>query len=181
MGLAPSLLYLDAWDAETGLLRVVVETPRGSRNKYKYDERLGMFILHKVLPLGMVFPMDFGFIPSTKGDDGDPLDVLLLMDEPAFCGCVSPARLIGVIEAEQTADGETLRNDRLIAVPELHFGPHMAKTLKELGAPRLQEIEDFFVFYNREEGREFKALGRHGPKHAEKLVEEGMTKFRGKG
>ena len=72
--------------------------------------------MSKVLPLGASFPFDFGFIPSTKGEDGDPLDVLVLTEEPAFVGCVLPALLIGVLEAEQTEKGETVRNDRLVAV-----------------------------------------------------------------
>jgi len=107
---------LPAVDPDTGRLNVVVDTPRGCRNKYKFDEQDGQWRLSKVLPPGMSFPYDFGFIPSTRGEDGDPLDVLLLMDEPAFLGCVVPARLIGVIEAEQTEEGTTVRNDRLVAV-----------------------------------------------------------------
>ena len=83
---------LPVWDPETGLLNVVVDTPKGSRNKYKYDEKTHAWRLSKVLPLGALFPFDFGFIPSTKGGDGDPLDVLVLTEESAFVGCVLPAR-----------------------------------------------------------------------------------------
>src|SRR3982750_3841183 len=79
---------------------VVVETPKGSHNKYQFDPALGGFILKGVLPEGMSFPYDFGFLPSTLGEDGDPLDVLVLSDEPAFCGCVVPARLIGIRSEE---------------------------------------------------------------------------------
>ena len=101
----------------SGDLHVIIETPKGSRNKFKYDEAHGLFKLGGVLPAGAVFPFDFGFVPTTLGGDGDPLDVLLLMDEPAFAGCLVAARLIGVIEAAQTEeDGTTERNDRLIAV-----------------------------------------------------------------
>src|SRR5579871_6578732 len=107
---------LQARDKSSGLFQVVIETPRGHRNKFKYEEKLGLFTLHKVLPLGASFPFDFGFIPATRGQDGDPLDVLVLMDEPTFPGCVVTSRLIGVLEAEQTEDGETVRNDRLIAM-----------------------------------------------------------------
>jgi inorganic pyrophosphatase len=85
------------------------------------------------------------------------------------------------VEAEQTEDGKTIRNDRLIAVPELQFGPHMARSLKELGEERIREIERLFVSYNREEGREFKPIGRHGPKRAAKLIEEGGRRFREEG
>jgi inorganic pyrophosphatase len=68
-------------------LTVIIETPKGSRNKYAYDPKERIYGLRKVLPAGMAFPYDFGFVPSTIADDGDPLDVLVLMDEPAFPGC----------------------------------------------------------------------------------------------
>src|SRR5207248_11642367 len=86
---------------EGTLLNVVIETPRDCRNKYKYDEQYGLFKIRKVLPAGSAFPYDFGFIPNTLADDGDPLDVLLLMDEPAYPGCLIQARVLGLIEAEQ--------------------------------------------------------------------------------
>src|SRR5437588_699981 len=93
--------HLEARDPASGLVHVVIDTPRGSRNKFKYDEKLGLFRLSKVLPLGSCFPYDFGFIPSTRAGDGDALDVLVLMDEPAFTGCLLRVRLIGVLQAEQ--------------------------------------------------------------------------------
>ena len=90
---------LPSFDKESGDLNVVSETPKGCRNKYAFEPDLGLFVLKKVLPAGSVFPFDFGFVPSTKGEDGDPLDILVLMDEPAFCGCLVPSRLVGLIEA----------------------------------------------------------------------------------
>jgi inorganic pyrophosphatase len=168
-------LQVRAPDSE--LVRVVIETPRGSRNKFKYDEELGVFVLDKVLPLGAVFPFDFGFLPSTRGEDGDPLDVLVLLEEAIFPGCVVPARLIGLLEAEQTERGKTVRNDRLVALPETRYNRPGIGSLKELGGQQLDEIEQFFVSYNRQEGREFKPLGRHGPKKAHAAVEEGMRNF----
>ncbi len=95
-------------DPEDGTLNVIVETPKGSRNKFKFDEAHGLYKLGGVLPAGMSFPYDFGFIPSTKGEDGDPVDVLLLMDEPAFPGCLVSARLIGVIARFATLGPETV-------------------------------------------------------------------------
>jgi len=92
-------------DKKDGTLQVIVETPKGSRNKFAFDPDQGIFALKKVLPAGMVFPYDFGFLPQTIADDGDPIDVLLLMDEPAFPGCAVRAVLIGVIEGEQV-DGK---------------------------------------------------------------------------
>lgn len=161
---------------EDGSLNAVIETPKGSRNKFKWDEERGLFKLSGVLPMGAVFPFDFGFIPNTRGQDGDPLDVLLLMDEPAFAGCLVSARLIGVIEAEQTErDGRSERNDRLIAVAKEARTDREVQTLEDLSALRLEEIEHFFVSYNQIRGKEFKPLGRFGPNRAQKLLEEGIA------
>src|SRR5690349_2379438 len=103
-------------DTDGSIIQVVIETPKGCQNKYKFDPKLRSFKLSKVLPNGMLFPYDFGFVPSTEAEDGDPIDVLLLMDAPAFPGCVVESRLIGVIEGEQSENGKTERNDRLLAI-----------------------------------------------------------------
>ena len=95
-------------------VRVVIESPQGARHKLKYDPTTEAFELKKTLPAGMAFPFDFGFIPSTLGGDGDPLDSLVLMEKESFVGCLIGVRVIGVIEAEQTKDGKATRNDRLI-------------------------------------------------------------------
>src|SRR5436190_11771989 len=104
---AHPLIELPTDDEESSLINAVIDTPKGSRKKYKYDEDLGLFLLRKELPRGASFPYDFGFIPGTRGEDGDPLDVLVLTDEPSFPGCLARVRLIGVIEAEQTEKGKT--------------------------------------------------------------------------
>ena len=96
------MIDLPAFDEESGHVNAIIDTPKGSRNKFEYDQKLGIFKLGGALPLGTVFPFDFGYIPSTRAGDGDPLDILILMDDPAFTGCLVPAKLIGVIEAEQT-------------------------------------------------------------------------------
>ncbi len=83
-------------------MNVIIDTPKGSRNKFAWDKNRTLFELSGVLPAGAIFPYDFGFIPGTLGEDGDALDVLVLMDEPAFCGCLVRSRLLGVIEAKQT-------------------------------------------------------------------------------
>jgi len=170
------------FDAGTGDLRVVIETPKGSRNKYDYDPESDCLDLAAVLPQGMIFPFDFGFVPSTLGEDGDPLDVLVLMDSAVIPGCVVRARLIGAIEARQKAKhGAWQRNDRLIAVA-LHAETHQeTRTLSELRPHLLDEIKEFFVDYNRLRGSRFKPLGDCGPKKARKLIEAGIKLFqRGK-
>jgi len=163
-----------AFSERTGDLNVVVETPRGSRNKYKFDEEQELYALSGVLPAGMGFPYDFGFIPSTRGEDGDPIDVLLLMDEPGFPGCLVPSRLVGVIEAEQSEEGETVRNDRLVAVAVKSVLYREVTSLGQLSANLLDEIEAFFESYTRLRGKQFRPLARSGPEKATDLVRQGL-------
>ena len=166
---------LKPFDEESGDLNVVIETPKGSRNKYAYNEKLGLFVLKGILAVGHSFPYDFGFIPQTKGGDGDPLDVLVLMDEPAFAGCLVPSRLVGVIEAEQTEkDGKTERNDRLIAVASNSKIHEHVKSINDLNETLVDQIEHFFISYNEAKGKQFKPLGRFGARKAKNLVEEGI-------
>jgi inorganic pyrophosphatase len=174
-----SLTKLATYDDETGDLNVIVETPQGSRNKYKYDPEGRVLRVGCLLPKGIAFPYDFGFIPSTLGDDGDPLDILVVMEEPAPGGCLVTARLIGVIEAKQTENGgKTERNDRLVAVSTESHRHREARTLDDLGDDVVSEIEHFFVSYNELHGKKFKPIGRHGPKRARKLVKEGEARFK---
>jgi inorganic pyrophosphatase len=169
----------NTFDPDTKDLNVVIETPRGSRNKFDYDEELGIFKLAQVLAEGLVFPNEFGFIPSTRGEDGDPLDVMVLLDEPTSVGCLLTARLIGVIEAQQgEKDGTKCRNDRLIAVATHAHVNCEVKSIEELDQAILDGIEHFFVYYNSMRGKQFKPLGRRGPKRAKKLVELGRRAFR---
>jgi len=169
---------LSAFDNETGDLHVIIDTPKDSRNKYKFDEKLGLFKLGGVLPVGAFFPFDFGYVPNTRGGDGDPLDVLVLMDEPAFVGCLIPSRLIGVIAAEQTEEGKTEINDRLIAVAANSRNHTDVKSLDDLNETLVDEIEHFFVSYNRAKGKEFKPLGRFGAQKARKIIEDGMKLYK---
>jgi len=162
------------FDAETEDLNVIIDTPKGSRNKYKYDEKLQIFKLGGVLAVGHSFPFDFGYIPNTLGEDGDPLDVLVLMDEPAFVGCLIPSRLIGVIEANQTEDGKTERNDRLIAVASNSRTHKDIKSINDLNKTLVDEIEHFFISYNEAKGKQFEPLGRFAQVKAKQLIEEGI-------
>jgi inorganic pyrophosphatase len=155
-------------------VRVVVETMRGSRNKYAFDPDERVFTLKKVLPEGMVFPHDFGFIPSTEADDGDPIDVLLLMDDAAFAGCVVEARLIGVIEGEQTKEGKKERNDRLLAVAESSHTHSNVKSIDDLNKSLLREVEQFFVNYHENDDTEFKVLACKGPGAAAKCLKKAL-------
>ena len=141
-------------------LRVVVETPRGSRVKYKFDEDLRAMTLKSVLPVGMVFPFNFGFVPKTLGGDGDPLDVLLLTEEPLFPGCVVTCRLLGALAVEQVVAGQTQRNDRLLAVPEVPDLYGALRSLEDLPESLLVQIEAFFEQYHRLGGKDSRTLAR---------------------
>jgi len=161
-------------------VRVVIETPKHGRNKFSFDPEIQAFTLSAVLPVGASFPFDFGFVPKTKGGDGDPLDVLLLMDEPAFPGCVVEVRLVGVIEATQTQKGKKVRNDRLVAVASESHLHHNVKSIADVDPRLLDQIEDFFRNYNEAKGERFEPEGRHGPKRARALLEKGLRAARGR-
>src|ERR1700745_1742119 len=166
---------LKAFDADDKqLLRVIIETPKGSRNKFAFNQEERIFELKKVLPAGMGFPYDFGFVPSTKADDGDPVDVLVLMDEPAFAGCVLSCRPIGVIEGEQGKKKDKERNDRIIAVEKDAHSWADIETIDDLGKEFCRELEEFFVNYHKLTGKKDRVLGIKGPAQASKLVKSGM-------
>ena len=167
---------------DKGAVHVVIETAKGSRNKYAFDEKLGVFLLKGVLPEGTYFPYDYGYVPSTKGSDGDPLDILVIMDAPAFTGCIIEVKVIGAIQAEQTErDGKTDRNDRLIGVAtHAHTHDHV-ESLSDLRPQMVEEIEAFFEHYNRLAGKAFKPVKRSDAAEATKLVHDGMSAFRKNG
>ncbi len=155
-------------EEETGTVHVVVETPKDSRHKYTWDEDLCLFRLKRTLPAGMVFPTDFGFIPGTRGGDGDPLDVLLFGDAPAAVGVVAEAVVIGMIECEQTRAGtpEPFRNDRLLAVMTESMDFAAVRMPDHLGNERLMQLSAFFEQYHRLSGGSVKLLGVLGPDDA---------------
>ncbi len=162
------------------IIRVVIETPKGSRNKYAFNDEQKVFELKKVLPAGMTFPYDFGFVPSTKAEDGDPVDVLVLMDEPAFAGCVLGCRLVGIIEGEQRDKKNKLRNDRVVAVEKDNHSFADIKHIDDLGKEFLRELEEFFVNYHELSREKYKIVGVKGPAEARKRIEEGRRAVRRK-
>jgi len=162
------------------MLQVVIETPKGSRNKYAYDEDERVFTLKKVLPAGMAFPYDFGFIPSTKAEDGDPIDVLVLMDEPAFPGCVLKCRPIGVIEGEQGKKGDKERNDRIVAIEQSNHRWAHVKDIDDLGKQFVEELEEFFVNYHELSEKKYKVIDVRGPGEAYRRIEDCRRRANGK-
>lgn len=161
-----------------GKIQVVIETPKGSRNKYAFDEEQRVFSLSKVLPAGMTFPYDFGFIPSTKAEDGDPTDVLVLMDEPAFPGCLLKCRVIGVIEGQQGKKKKGERNDRIVAIEEANHSYAHIHNVKDLGKKFVHELEEFFVNYHEMQGKKFRIIDVKGPAEAQRRITDGMKNLR---
>jgi inorganic pyrophosphatase len=161
-------------DKDDEIIKVVIETPKGSRNKYAFDPDEKAFTLKKVLPAGMAFPYDFGFVPSTEADDGDPLDVLVLMDEPAFPGCIVKCRVVGVIEGEQGNGKKTERNDRVVAVEIANHQWEHIDHIDNLGKQFVKELEEFFVNYHALTGKQYRILDAKGPGGARKCVEATM-------
>ena len=153
--------------------QAIIESPGGCRNKYKFDEETGRMKLSKVMPEGMVFPYDFGFFPGTKAEDGDPLDVLILGDAPTFPGCQIDCRLIGLIRAEQQeADGQRKRNDRLVAVADSSIQFASVNELTDMEPQLLEQIEDFFVNYQKVRNVEVRLVGRGDSREASEKLEK---------
>src|ERR1700744_1787948 len=154
---------------------VVIETPKGSAQKYDYVPNTPFFKMKKILPSGMVFPYDFGFIPKTRGEDGDPLDVIVISEFNSFPGVIIKCRIIGGIKAEQSKEKSSdkmIRNDRFLAVPKCSNIFQNVEKMEDLPGQITDQLEEFFVDYNKLEGKKFKALDKIGPKEARKLIEE---------
>ena len=158
-------MNLDAIPAfgDAGIFHLVVESPRGSALKLKYERDWNTMSISRPLPLGLVYPFDWGFIPSTLAPDGDPLDAMALWDVPSYPGVVLRCRAIGVLYVEQNGrkDDRTVRihNDRVLAVPvearrELHV-----KETDELPLRVRQELERFTIAATALEGKDAEVVG----------------------
>jgi inorganic pyrophosphatase len=174
--LSPAEL-LPAREPESSRVHVIIDTPAGSRNKYKYDSTLHVFRVGRVLPLGMSFPHDFGSTPSTGAADGDALDVLVLGLVPTFPGCLGTVCRSGLLRAWQVESGRRIRNDRSIGVAETRLNAARICALRALDSRHLQEIEQFFEAYNRAQGRKFRIPGRGGRRAAESARKRAIRAF----
>ena len=153
-------------------IEVIVETPKGSQFKYKYDTIRERFEVNKALPVGLVFPYDFGYIPGTKGEDGDPLDVLILSEFSFLQGTLIECRVMGSMKAEQTEGKETIRNDRIFVTPDIKGFYPVYESLKDIQKEKLKEIESFFIYYNSMQDKIFKPLGILSAKETMKIIEK---------
>ena len=152
---------------------VIIETPKGSAQKYDYVPNTPFFKLSKILPSGMVFPYDFGFIPKTRGEDGDPLDVIVISEFNSFPGVIIKCRIIGGIKAEQSDDKDRrkmIRNDRFLAIPKCSNIFQKIEKMGDLPGDITDQLEEFFIGYNKLEGKKFKAISNMEPKEAQQLI-----------
>ncbi|MDP9047640.1 MAG: inorganic diphosphatase [Bacteroidota bacterium] len=149
----------------------IIESPKGCGYKYDYEPELKQFKVSKILPAGLVFPFDFGFIPGTKGEDGDPLDVVVISEMTSFPGCAIDCRIIGALKAEQTErDGKSMRNDRFLAIPDISGQFGSVNEAHQLPEGILKQVEVFFKNYNRQAGKKFKVLDRLNSIQAARLI-----------
>lgn len=149
----------------------LVECPKGFNQKFDFDAKEQRFRLSKILPAGLVFPFDFGMIPGTKGEDGDPLDIIIVSENGTFPGCLVDCRLIGALQAEQTErDGQTMRNDRFIGVLVVSQLFSAVSTLDELPEAILNQLEAFFRNYNEQAGKVFNVTARLSAVQAASLL-----------
>ena len=171
-----------AWESlpaadEEGNVLAVIESPAGSRCKFKFEPSYGVFLLHGILPIGTAFPHAFGFVPSTLAEDGDPLDILVLVDEAAPVTTVVPCRIVAVLEAQQKNHGKMIRNDRLLGIAVASERYAQCRKRKDIEQTVLDRIADFFAFYHREQGKHFQPKRWKGRKTALKLLESGQRAF----
>ena len=167
---------LDVADGGT-MVRAVVETPRGSRHKFAFDPKIGAFELKATLASGLTWPYEYGFIPHTTGADGDPLDILVLMDEATFSGCVVKVRLLGCIGLKE--DG--IENDRFVGClpqqTETSLSTDGYDTIEDLPEKLLNEIQEFLKDYSQERGHKIKLTGCRGVNEAVSRIQAGLRAY----
>jgi inorganic pyrophosphatase len=176
----PNLINIPSF-TDDGDVYVVVETPRGSRAKFDYDTKLKTFTLSKSLLTGLTYPHDWGFVPSTKADDGDPIDIMVVHDAATFPGVVLTCRVIGILQIEQKSNGKTERNDRLFAVPKDSHSEQALQDVRDLSKPIQQELEKFFKATDELEDKKLTILGWKGPKAAVGAIKDAAKTFKKNG
>ena len=153
---------------KTGLINILIEIPAGSKNKYEFDKNLNAFALDRVLYASVQYPCDYGFIPNTLADDGDPLDGMVFMDQPTFPGCVITARPIGMLEMIDGGD----RDEKILCVPDKDPRYSQVKSLQDVAQHRLDEIAEFFKTYKNLEKKVTEILGWKDADQVSSLIEE---------
>ena len=170
-----TLDQLPTWDKK-GVLNVVVESPRGSQVKLKYDPELGAMKLSRPLPLGVVFPCEFGFIPRTRAADGDPLDAVVLLDVPTFPGVVLQCRPIAIVRISQKGNGDRARNDRVVCIPIEDRRRSHVNEASDLSKREREELDAFFEAAAALEGKDLELLGWADARAAHAAIESARSR-----
>jgi inorganic pyrophosphatase len=161
-----NLYDLDPGPGSPEVIRMIVEIPKNSANKYEYDGKLGVFRLDRPLYSPLHYPGDYGFVPGTLADDGDPLDVLTMMSEPSFTGCLIEVRPLGVLDLVDSSE----RDQKILAVPKSSPRYQEIATVDQVWPHMRREIEHFFTIYKELEGKQTRIDGWRGPIDARKLI-----------
>jgi inorganic pyrophosphatase len=157
-----------------GLINVLIEIPAGSKNKYEFDKDMNAFALDRVLFSSVQYPYDYGFVPNTLADDGDPLDGMVIMDQPTFPGCVIAARPIGMLEMIDGGD----RDEKILCVPDADPRYKNVTSLKDIASHRLDEIAEFFKTYKNLEKKVTEILGWQDVDTVKPLVEKCIQAYK---
>jgi len=155
------------------LVRVVIEIPKNSTNKYEYDGKLGVFRLDRALYSPMHYPGDYGFIPGTLAEDGDPLDIIVMVDEPSFTGCLMEARPVGVLEMVDTREND----QKILAVPNRNPRFDSIHTIDQVFPHTLKEIEYFFSIYKELQGAKTEMRGWGSPRDARRVINDSRQAY----
>lgn len=161
-----------------GGFHVVVESPRGARLKLRYEPGPGAFLVSRALPLGLSYPYDFGFVPGTEAEDGDPIDALVYWDVPSVTGVVLTCRLVGAIRLDQQDGPRRVRNDRLVAIPLGHDRGEDVRSVEDLAGRVRDELAHFFTSSVYFTGKDARVLGWSGARDAELLVDRAAGRAR---
>jgi inorganic pyrophosphatase len=152
----------------------LIEIPKGSRNKYEWDEELGAIKLDRFLFSSVVYPTDYGFIPETVGEDGDPLDAMVCVSEPTFPGCVIPVKVIALFRMRDDKGVD----DKVVCVPEHDPNWNHVQKLEDLGEPLRDEISHFFSIYKQPEGIAVKVDGWFPREQAIEIIKEAKQRYK---
>jgi inorganic pyrophosphatase len=155
------------------IVRMIVEIPKNSTNKYEYDGKLGVFRLDRSLYSPMHYPGDYGFVPGTLAEDGDPLDVLVLVDEPSFPGVLLYVRPVGMLEMVDQHEPD----QKILAVPNRNPRFDQIHTIDQVFPHNLREIEHFFTIYKELENKRTEMLGWRGPRHARESIRKCRERY----
>jgi inorganic pyrophosphatase len=167
------LYDIDPGPESPEIVRAIIEIPKNSSNKYEYDGSLGVFRLDRALYSPMHYPGDYGFIPGTLAEDGDPLDVLVMVDEPSFTGCLMEVRPVGLLNMVD----QKQKDQKVLAVPNRNPRFDSIHTIDQVFPHIRKEIEYFFSIYKELQGAKTTIDGWKGPQESRRVIHESRKSY----